>query len=330
MKRNTKVFYIFIICLLVPLYLYMNLRSNYKISDVYHNFIFWNDSNSSSYPNCENVIYQLKGDLLIRELPHNLDHFLDKVSMENLHVRSGGYFSPKLCNERASIRESVAIILPYRNRQEHLYTFLQHMHPILTRQRLEYKIYLVNQDGKDPFNRGKLINIGFTEAMKEKKWGCIIMHDVDYMPLNDNNLYTCWKNPHRMMAASSKWLYQYAWPYKTFFGSVAAIKPEQFRSVNGFFNEYYGWGAEDDDLAKRIGYKGMQIDILDENEGLRIGKYKMLPHMKAHPAEDRGEKLKHTKSNMIQNGLNNLKYKIISKKNEALYTNLTVNLLYNT
>ncbi|XP_040571462.1 beta-1,4-galactosyltransferase 4 [Lepeophtheirus salmonis] len=241
MKRNTKVFYIFIICLLVPLNLYLNLRSNYKISDVYHNFIFWNDSNSSSYPNCENVIYQLKGDLLIRELPHNLDHFLDKVSMENLHVRSGGYFSPKLCNESASIRESVAIILPYRNRQEHLYTFLQHMHPILTHQRLEYKIYLVNQDGKDPFNRGKLINIGFTEAMKEKKWGCIIMHDVDYMPLNDNNLYTCWKNPHRMIAASSKWSYQYAWTYKTFFGGVAAIKPKQFRSVNGFFNEYYGW-----------------------------------------------------------------------------------------
>ncbi|CAB4066378.1 B4GALT1 [Lepeophtheirus salmonis] len=239
-------------------------------------------------------------------------------------------FFSQAMHESASIRESVAIILPYRNRQEHLYTFLQHMHPILTRQRLEYKIYLVNQDGKDPFNRGKLINIGFTEAMKEKKWGCIIMHDVDYMPLNDNNLYTCWKNPHRMIAASSKWSYQYAWPYKTFFGGVAAIKPKQFRSVNGFFNEYYGWGAEDDDLAKRIGYNGMHIDILDKNEGLRIGKYKMLPHMKAHPAKDRLKKLNHTMSNMDKNGLNNLKYKIISKKNEALYTNLTVNILYNT
>ncbi|CAB4054101.1 B4GALT1 [Lepeophtheirus salmonis] len=250
-----------------------------------------------------------KWDLLIRELPRNLNHFLDKVSMENLHVRSGGYFSPKLCNESASIRESVAIILPYRNRQEHLYTFLQHMHPILTRQRLEYKIYLVNQDGKDPFNRGKLINIGFTEAMKDKKWGCIIMHDVDYMPLNDNNLYTCWKNLPLVNGSINM-----QGPTELSSEVLLPSNQNNFKVSTVSLNEYYGWGAEDDDLAKRISYKGMHIDILDENEGLRIGKYKMLPHKEAHPAEDRLNKLEHAWSNMKKNGLNNLKYKIISKK----------------
>ena len=56
-------------------------------------------------------------------------------------VLSGGRFVPSRC--RAQSR--VAIIVPYRNREEQLKLFLNHIHPILSRQELVYGIYVVGQ-----------------------------------------------------------------------------------------------------------------------------------------------------------------------------------------
>ena len=41
------------------------------------------------------------------------------------------------------------------------------------------------QINTDRFNRGMLLNIGFTEAMKDQEWDCFIFHDVDLLPEND-------------------------------------------------------------------------------------------------------------------------------------------------
>ena len=57
------------------------------------------------------------------------------------HVLSGGRFVPTDC--RAQSR--VAVIIPYRNREEQLKLFLNHIHPILSRQQLIYGIYVVGQ-----------------------------------------------------------------------------------------------------------------------------------------------------------------------------------------
>ena len=41
----------------------------------------------------------------------------------------------------------VAIIIPYRNRSEHLKIFLRYMHPFLQRQQLYYRVFVVEQVG---------------------------------------------------------------------------------------------------------------------------------------------------------------------------------------
>ena len=79
---------------------------------------------------------------------------------------------------------------------------------------MEYKIYMISQvikvhdqplqtegiialfspqsteDGS-LFNRGSLLNIGFILANQDRKWDCIILHDIDKIPENEDNVYKC-------------------------------------------------------------------------------------------------------------------------------------------
>lgn len=56
-------------------------------------------------------------------------------------LEPGGWYHPSECNAR----DKVAIIVPYRDRKQHLSIFLNHMHPFLMKQQLEYAIFIVEQ-----------------------------------------------------------------------------------------------------------------------------------------------------------------------------------------
>ena len=45
------------------------------------------------------------------------------------------------------------LYLAFRDREDHLKVFLHHMHPILQRQQLDYRIVIVEQTKDDDFNR---------------------------------------------------------------------------------------------------------------------------------------------------------------------------------
>ena len=63
----------------------------------------------------------------------------------------------------------VAIIVPYRDRELHLRTFLLNIHSFLSRQMLDYGVFIVEQFGpvSDPFNRAMLMNVGAAEASRD-------------------------------------------------------------------------------------------------------------------------------------------------------------------
>lgn len=46
-------------------------------------------------------------------------------------------------------------------------------------------------------------------------------------------------------------LYLFRLPYKTLFGGAEALTSKQFVKMNGFSNDYWGWGGEDDDISSR-------------------------------------------------------------------------------
>lgn len=155
---------------------------------------------------------------------------LKDVQMENEAVAKGEYQPPD-----CSARQSVAILIPHRSRERHLLYLMHHLHPFLQRQQLHYAIYVIQQvllkspatfaarshfrftywtrviftmckmfvihtkAGNATFNRAKLLNIGYLEALKDYSWDCFIFHDVDLVPENDRNVYVCDKQPKHLV-----------------------------------------------------------------------------------------------------------------------------------
>lgn len=125
----------------------------------------------------------------------------DTVAAVETHLRRfllpGGWYRPPECNAK----DRVAIIIPFRDREEHLPILLKNLHPMLMRQQVNYGIFVVEETMADPFNRASLMNIGFLEASKMHNWDCFIFHDVDLIPLDDRNLYRCPEQPRHMSVA---------------------------------------------------------------------------------------------------------------------------------
>ena len=63
-------------------------------------------------------------------------------------LKPGGRFIPTGC--RAG--QKLAIIVPYRNRERHLKLFLQHMHPFLQLQKVDYTIYVIELVSNQSFS----------------------------------------------------------------------------------------------------------------------------------------------------------------------------------
>ncbi|KAG8593981.1 hypothetical protein GDO81_001020 [Engystomops pustulosus] len=195
---------------------------------------------------------------------------------KNERMSFGGHNKPENC----IALQKIAIVIPFRNRESHLKIWLHNMHPFLQKQQADYGIYVIEQHGNLPFNRAKLLNIGYKEALKEYDYNCFIFSDVDIIPMDQRNLYRCSTNPKHMAHALDKFNFRLL--YATLFGGVVAFTKEQFLKVNGFSNLFWGWGGEDDDLYKRVITAGMQIERMNNI----ISKTKAIPHKRDPGNED--------------------------------------------
>ncbi|XP_001358670.1 beta-1,4-N-acetylgalactosaminyltransferase bre-4 [Drosophila pseudoobscura] len=225
----------------------------------------------------------------------------------------GGEFRPEQCQARYS----TAIIVPYRQREEQLRAFLTYMHNYLRQQLIHYRIFLVEQYDQKPFNRAMLLNIG-AKVAAEYGFPCLILHDVDLMPLNSGQMYACVETPRHMCPALDHWRFHL--PYQGLFGGVVAITTLQFKQINGMSNVYHGWGGEDDDLYVRI---------MDEGIGIcrfapEYSEYTMLKHKPENPNEHRRALLQAAKLRRFMDGLSSLVYKEVERRMHSLFTHILV------
>ncbi|KAK2179510.1 hypothetical protein NP493_484g03000 [Ridgeia piscesae] len=256
--------------------------------------------------NCPYLPPKLVGRLYINETAPSWE----ELERNHRELQPGGRFSPPNCKAL----HRVAIIIPYRDRESHLRVFFNHMHPLLQRQQLDYGIFVIEEAPGIKFNRAMLMNIGFVEASKLYNYQCFIFHDVDLLPEDDRNIYSCPDQPRHMSAAVNT--LDYKLPYPEIYGGVSALKKEQFEKVNGFSNKFFGWGGEDDDMWVRINNAGLKVIRYP----LDIARYTMLGHKKDEPNPERYKYLYSAEKRLKTDGINSLIYKRLDLQFRKTYT----------
>lgn len=127
-------------------------------------------------------------------------------------------------SESINISNRIVLIVPYKNRYYNLKLFLRYIIRFLAKKpNLDYKIFLVEPSfNNQTFNRGLLLNIGFIESINYFKSlssknqqniimpNCFIFHDVDMLPENDLNDYSCSiSRPKQLAVAINTYKYSY-------------------------------------------------------------------------------------------------------------------------
>ncbi|CAH1271336.1 B4GALT1 [Branchiostoma lanceolatum] len=245
------------------------------------------------------------------------------VESGSLDVPLGGKWRPPTTDQSVS-SEKIAVLVPYRDREEHLKTFLSYIHPFLQRQGRHYGIYVVEQHGDEPlFCKGLLFNIAFNAALDDDDYDCFIFHDVDLIPEDDRNLYTCRESPRHLSVAINK--FNYTLPYEQLFGGVTALKTSHYKQLNGYSNLFCGWGGEDDDMFKRLYRHKLRVSRPDKD----VARYKMLRHSQTPLNPARYSLLKTSMKRASEDGLSSLEtmgYQITSTSRKRYFSHILVNI----
>jgi hypothetical protein len=156
-------------------------------------------------------------------------------------------------------------IVPYRNREEHLDYFKNHMKTILEDLSTDtYAIYYVHQCDDRGFNRGAMKNIGFlmvkNKYPNDYKNITLVFNDVDSMPAKKNIL-----NYHTLPG-----IVKHFYGYEHTLGGIVSINAYDFEKINGYPN-FWAWGYEDNMMQQRVMRANYKIDrnsffkIMDTN-----------------------------------------------------------------
>lgn len=219
----------------------------------------------------------------------------------------------------------LTIVIPFRDRDEHLRRLLPPLTTVLRDQQIEYRILIVEQAVPGLFNRGRLLNIGVHHAAPASDYYCL--HDVDAIPVRAN--YACPSQPMRLVNAIDRPEGETHRAQHYFSGAVS-VRKEQIFAANGFSNDYWGWGKEDDDFFFRLLLAGFLCYVDTE------GRYLDLPNPGIVRTSS-ASKLAHTKQNRkrrsllvrgcldpSEDGLNTLAYEVLEKADYEEYSKIRV------
>lgn len=143
----------------------------------------------------------------------------------------------------------LGVIVPYRDRYDQLLDFKKRITEYLKFKKINFELIVVEQDDAKAFNRGKLLNIGFKYA-KKLKCNYVVFHDVDMLPEAVDYSYC----DHPIHLATERV------DFDEYFGGVTLFPVEHFEKINGYSNDYWGWGFEDDDLLYRCKVNNVPLD----------------------------------------------------------------------
>lgn len=199
-----------------------------------------------------------------------------------------------------SHKPTLAILVPYRERYEHLAIFIPAMRKYLP----AAKIIVIEQSEYKPFNRGKLLNIGYLEYPDFEYYA---LHDVDKIPWAVDYSYP--NNPTQLAKNDIQ--------KNGYFGGVTLFNNLHFRHIQGFSNNFWGWGGEDNELYNRTSNE-FHYPIT-----YRFGTFQDLPHVKSGTF-NYSAFLQAKRQRKADDGLYNCKYTLNSKIEYEDYNHLIV------
>lgn len=114
------------------------------------------------------------------------------------------------------------------------------------------------------FNRGALLNTAIQTIENAR---VIYTHDVDLVPANETS-YTAYSQEiadDTIAHLAGSWdRYTEEGRSGTYLGGIAGMTPEGWRITNGYPNDYFGWGGEDDEFLRRVKEHKIKIDHFDK------------------------------------------------------------------
>jgi len=141
------------------------------------------------------------------------------------------------------------IVIPFRNRDEHLDYFIKNTVPLFQEYLPNTKVVVVEQNEGKLFNRGAILNVAFKEYENKTKY--FFTHDVDMNPTRDlvKSVYT----------KEDIDVYRIKYGHATSLSGIIKIKHDILFDINGFPNYIWGWGIEDRALYHRCCIKNIKI-----------------------------------------------------------------------
>ena len=151
----------------------------------------------------------------------------------------------------------LGVCVPYRNREAHLKEFIPAIGKYLDEQGIEYCIYFGHQVDDKLFNRGAMKNVAAKHAFED---GCdyIVWHDIDMIP--EEGCDYSFPNETPIHIATNISQMDYKLKYEEYFGGAVIFSKEQVEKTNGYSNDYWDWGMEDDDIFWRCVLEGYAND----------------------------------------------------------------------
>ena len=165
------------------------------------------------------------------------------------------------------MKHKLGVCVPYRNRELHLHEFIPKVGKYLKDQGIDFQMYFAHQVDDKLFNRGATKNIAAKHAFED---GCdyIVWHDIDMIPEEGGGCDYSYPEtaPRHIATQISQMGYQLK--YHEYFGGAVLFTKEQVEATNGYSNDYWDWGMEDDDLFWRCHQEGLTNDTFLTNEPL--------------------------------------------------------------
>jgi len=216
---------------------------------------------------------------------------------------------------------SLGIIVPFRQRESHLEVFVNVLDSFFQNVQQKYQIIVIEQGDARSFNRGRLFNVGYT--LEKNNFDYFCFHDVDLIPAELCIDYTYPKAKEAVHVAVNT--QKLRWRLYNSAGGVVCMRTEDYNLTNGFNNDYWGWGGEDDDFAIRIKLAGMRL--IHSSHGFFFSLYTGHEDRDLAHYEATSHRLNQSESFWQLSGLNTLNYTVKYVQVYPLYKHYKIELL---